>query len=354
VPLTCSSIPRAMPRKQTATRKRAVLLPPPQSWYSSTAISSTSSRDEDDQLAKGILASKASSMQNDTYTNALACALDLSEVEAKQEAEEAEAFRLAVAASLADAEEKGLGLGLKIAASPQAHCLLQNVSFPGPSLDLAMPPGSCALDVPFSESIASCSLARAVLETPPTDTTLSRILKVTYDQDTRRLHTRWLSGARPRNILTCIQETIEESFGLPSNSAEPPAYFLKYLDDEGDLCTLVEHTLTDFLGTSIQGSPLKIFLRKGQEQGPQKMELRGLEEIGRSCDVQRMQDIEVAGWDCGCLQDIQNTANVKLSTLEDFSIATPPSTPRNDSPTGCSETIEDDYDSAWSLIGLEK
>lgn len=354
-----------MPRKNAAARKRAVLLPTHQTWYDDAAIgippglekSAASHLDEDDQLAKAILASKASSMQNGTYKDALACALNLSELEAKQEAEEAEILRLAVAASLADAREKDLALGLHMASSRQAaHCPSQShehTSFSAPHLDPAAPRGICALHVPSSESIAPCPLSRAIVEALATDATLSRILKVTYEQDTRRLYTQWSSGAQASNILTCIEGTIEESFGLPLDSAAPPVYFLKYLDDEGDLCTLVEHTLTDFLGTSIQGSSLKIFLQKGHVQRPQKIDFPGFEETPWSCDVEKMQGIEVTGWDRECWQDIQNVEKMELSALADFSIATRPSTPRGDSPTSCSGSIEDDYDSAWAIIELE-
>lgn len=334
-----------MPRKNAAARKRAC--------YACPGKSSASNLDEDDQLAQAILASKVSSMQNDTYKNALARALDVSEVDAKREAEEAEMFRLAVAASLVDAEQKGLGLGLNMAASHQAQHSKnnENASFPGSSPDLSPPCGSSALHMPSIKSIAPCSPGRAGVRNSSTDATLRRILKVTYNQDTRRLYTQWSSGAQARDILTRIQKTIEESFGLPPDSAEPPSYSLKYLDDEGDLCTLVEHTLVDFLGTSVQGSSLKIVLQKDWEQKLHRMDLQGFD--GCSCNVQDMPDIEGTAWDHAGLPDIQNIDNVELSALADFSIATPPSTPRADSPTSCSRSIEDDYDSVWAFVELE-
>merc|ERR1711865_709353 len=149
-------------------------------------------------------------------------------------------------------------------------------------------------------------------------------------------------------------KAIEEGFGLPPSSAEAPTFFLKYFDNEGDLCTLVEHTLIDFLGTSVQGSSLKIVLLKDWEQKPHTatMDFQGFEEIGCSCNLQDMLDIEGTAWDHAGLQDVRNTENMQLSSLADFSIATPPSTPRGGSPTSCSESIEDDYDSAWALVEL--
>jgi hypothetical protein len=306
-----------------------------------------STRDEEALLAQAILASKACAMQTDTYQASLARALELSQAEAAQEAEDAEALRLAMLASLAEAEEKCLGLGLKTA----------------PRLGTSRFHGTTH-EVPATDATSSHSavVAEALTETTLlAGTALSRILKVAFGQDMRRLHVQWPSAAQPRDILRVVQSAIEECFGLPSGSAAPPVYFLKYRDDEGDLCTLVEQTLMDFLDMSVQCASLKIFVERNQDQRMRKEELELLEVVdGCSCTDQ---DIHGCSWvqddqekqleslqeDLFSCED-QRVRKKESVSMTDFSIATPPSTPRCDSPTGCSDTIEDDYDSMWSLV----
>lgn len=344
-----------MPRKQTAAKKRAIAIAQaaspqtyPAAWHGAPAKPPMSTRDEEAQLAQAILASKACVMQTDTYEASLARALELSQAEAAQEAEDTEALRLAMSASLAEAEEKCLALGLKTAprlGASRFHGIAHEVT-----VTAATSSHSAVVE---EEAVAETTLLAG--------TAVSRILKVTYGQDMRRLHVQWPSAAQSRDILGVIQNVIEDCFGLPSGSAAPPVYFLKYRDDEGDLCTLVEQTLRDFLDMSIQCASWKIYVETNQDQRLRKTELELPEEVdGCSCTDQdphgcswvhddQGKQLESLQEDLFSSED-QSVRKKESASLVDFSIATPPSTPRCDSPTSCSDTIEDDYDSMWALV----
>jgi len=245
-------------------------------------------------------------------SDSLARALEMSRATAAAEAEEAEAFKLAVEASLMDAKEKVLGLGLKMhchqaedfrLASEATSTLLSRCSAEHPTNSTEptpAPPESCVCaDEQFAASSGSVKAFS------------NRVLKVSLGHDTRRLRSKWASDAPAQEVLACIQASIEDGFGLSKGSAVPPKYFLKYPDDEGDHCTLVEDTFKDFLETmALQGTSLRIIV---QEQ-PQDQILQG---------------------------------------MKDFSIATPPMTPRADLADTCSQTTEDEYEAMWSIVGVE-
>jgi len=323
-----------MPGKKSSARKRTLLLPAPPQAFAAGATNSTQCRssDEDKQLAGAIAASRTRGYQNDSYSASLTQALEFSRATAAAEAEEAEAIRLAVDASLAEASQKTLGLGLKslpvdgfrseliadlgrvtlglVADREDAPCTrkvpvaVQAAAVDAPARhSLKVSHENDTRRLPCTQN-ASVAVAAAAVDAP-----VRHILKVSYKNDMRRLRADWNFTAPAPQVLSIIQAAVEEGFALSKDSAAPTAFSLKYQDEEGDLCTLVPETLTDFLDTEklrgsfhgLLGSTLKITV----------------EEQTKSVD-----------------------------TLEDFSFATPPTTPRADG----GPTIEDDYDSLWSLV----
>jgi len=235
--------------------------------------------------------------------------LEESRATAAAQAEEAEALSFALEASVVASQQKILGLGFGWSAEFIEEAIASTSLVAGASASH----GPGAVGIGCSEMLVE-AVAEAI---PVSDTHTSQvagivepvaplfhILKVTYKHDTRRLRAQWPIGAQSPDVLTSIQSSVEEGFALPFGSVVPPAFFLKYVDNEGDLCTLVKNTLPDFLDMALQGGTLKIIL-----------------EVG-----------------------LQSTS---LPGLEDFSIATPPATPRGES------SIEDDYDSMWSLVEVD-
>lgn len=274
-------------------------------------------------------ASRGDALEKNSYDSAFAQALEASRATAAAEAEEVEALRLAMEASLAESKQKNLGLGLKPAANAYlekamelaAQCTSDWCSShmeerridPMPD-DKRNATFSEICDVHSGQGLTEYQLTehwnQDIAPVAATDVPASRIIKATFGQDTRRLRAEWTSGA-PADVLAVLQSTIEEGFGLPKGFATPPAYFLKYHDDEGDLCTLVNGTLGDFLDLSLRGGPLKVVLEK------------------------HLQTKSIEG-------------------MEGFSIGTPPASPRDNVSEICSQSIEDDYESSWSLVEAEQ
>lgn len=273
----------------------------------------TATTNEDLQLAEAIRASRACSMQNGSYNASLTWALEESRATAAAQAEEAEALRFALEASVVASQQKILGLGLKAATNARSEVIAEAIASTSLVANASASHGSGAVGTRCSEMLVEAvaepisvsdmhTIQIAGIAEPAAPS--CHILKVTYKHDTRRLRAQWPTGAQPPDVLKSIQSSVEEGFALPFGSVVPPAFFLKYVDNEGDLCTLVKGTLLDFLDVALQGGSLKILL-----------------EVG-----------------------LQTTS---LTGLEDFSIATPPATPRGES------TIEDDYDSMWSLVEVD-
>jgi len=198
---------------------------------------------------------------------------------------------------LAETATKTLGLGLK------------SLTVDGFRSELVADLGRVTLGLVADQEDAPCTRnASVAVAAAADDAPVCHILKVSYKNDTRRLRAHWNSTAPAPQVLAIIQAAVEEGFALSKGSAE---LSLKYQDEDGDLCTLVPETLTDFLDTEKSrgsfhghlGSTLKITL-------------------------------------------VQQPQTKSVEVLEDFSIATPPVTPRAD----CDLAIEDDYDSMWSLV----
>merc|ERR1719210_190543 len=85
----------------------------------------------------------------------------------------------------------------------------------------------------------------------------SRVVKVRFGDDIRRLMPNFLPSAGPEEILTTIRSAIQSSFGLEETTAA--TMVLKYTDDEGDLCTLTERTLED-LASLVPTGTLKLHM----------------------------------------------------------------------------------------------
>jgi len=289
----------AMPKKKTqSARKGGVVLP--------TVATSRCDSNYERDLARAIQASQACALQVDTYESALEKAVGMSCAAAEAEANEAEHLRLALELSLADAQKRNIGLGLKPSRKyePEARDIPQQPACRMSFLHAGIAVGN-STSVPLYDANASAACSPEVSKVPH-----KHLLKVTHNDDTRRLQVEWMACASAAEVLARIQQAIEDGFELPHAFAVPPAYGLKYRDDEGDLCTLVEDTVADFLTMALHGSSLKVSLVK----------------LPRNEQVDAAQEV-----------------------MGGISIATPPLSPRG-IVTESFSTIEDDYSSAWSIV----
>lgn len=71
----------------------------------------------------------------------------------------------------------------------------------------------------------------------------SRTIKVSHGEETRRGKLSVPAGASPAEAFAVTRTTVAALF---ETSVEIEALWLKYLDDEGDLCTLTEHSMADW------------------------------------------------------------------------------------------------------------
>jgi len=218
--------------------------------------------EEDKQLIEALRASQDTMRASETCRHALEQALELSQRDAE---EEEEAWRHAVEASLAETMQEAAAASEAVAASEAAP--------------------EVAADI---------------------DAAPSHMLKVTYEHDVRRLRAQWPTGMAAPDVLSRVRAAVEEGFGFAVGFSKAPEYVLKYYDDEGDICTLVEDTLVDFLDVALQGNCLKLILQA-------------------------------------------EPYSKKLRVMDMFSLATPCTTPRSELHSPCSFTLEDDYES-WTLV----
>lgn len=285
-----------------------------------------SAQEEEDQLAKAILASKMCAMQADTYKDSLEAALELSKVFAEAEKDEDEALSQAIAASLADAGAKEAGLGLAS-------------SIPAGSGTFYSTPADKALAFSQRETQEdAASIGHVPAE-------VSKVIKVTCGKDMRRLHITWPSGAPPAVIVCAMQNAVETCFGICVSSLSPRDYLLKYTDEEGDLCTLVKETVEDFLQLSV-GPTMKLTLERSALDN--EFEMVGAAETvsGDGND-----DIDCAESTIpGLIEGVQEES---APEKQDFFISTPPATPRAGHSCSTESSIEDDYDASWNLVEAE-
>merc|ERR1712070_986539 len=127
-------------------------------------------------------------------------------------------------------------------------------------------PSPCVSKACSSQAIGTAAGEEAATtEATPGPALSGHVLKVTHGHDTRRLKVCWPSCALAGEVLPSIRAAIEEGFGLRGTSEGPPGFFLKYRDDEGDLCTLVEETLADFLEMALHGNSFKLILEMAEQ-----------------------------------------------------------------------------------------
>jgi hypothetical protein len=238
--------------------------------------------DEDKQLAKAIELSKAEARAEGAYSESLEKAIVLS----KQDAAEVEALSLAMQASLESEQERiiALGLGVQATANLAKASLGQGKTEPSNTT---------------STTYQNYLQNRAI---PSVQT-----FKVVRGSDVRRLRVQWSSVVLDAEFLASLRIAVENGFGLLPETE----YNLKYEDDDGDLCTLVEGTILDFRELS-RHSPKKLILEIAAESS---------NHGGRSKDDD-------------------------LSVENGLSIATSLASPR-------AESIEDDYEAAWDIVELD-
>lgn len=312
-----------MAKKSKASKKPNMALPAAPVQHCNQPRPPCSAREEEDQLAKAILASKMCAMQVDTYKDSLEVALELSKVFAEAEKDEEEALSQAIAASLADAGAKEVGLGLAS-------------SFPVVSSNFYSTPADKAL--PDSQQ----EMQGAVASIADVPAEVSKVIKVTCGKDMRRLHIIWPSAAPPAVIVCAIQNAVETCFGICISSHSPRDYLLKYTDEEGDLCTLVKETVEDFLQLSL-GPTMKLTLEKSTLDS--EFEMVGAAEAVSS-DVNEDIDCE----ESAAAEDVEGIKDEPASEKQDFFISSPPATPRAGCSCSTESSIEEDYDASWNLV----
>jgi len=141
------------------------------------------------------------------------------------------------------------------------------------------------------------------------------ISKVTFGKDIHRLHFKWHPDANCEDSLGQMHTVVWTGFNLETK----PQLSFWYMDDDGDLCTLVRETFHDCLSFRRRGVlnlvAEQASLLSGSKASPSTL-----------------------------------TANLPSCAI---SIASPPSTPRKENSGGSPfPPIDEEYDSTWSMIEL--
>jgi len=95
------------------------------------------------------------------------------------------------------------------------------------------------------------------------------VLKMEFRKEIYRVLISWYELAREEEIMAVIDGAVHDCFGLQMKE-----YYLKYQDNEGDMCTLVKPTVWDYLKMR-QGSRMrKLFVHPNaqEEEGDMKKE----------------------------------------------------------------------------------
>jgi hypothetical protein len=266
-------------------------------------------KDADEELKRALQASRETAQEERTYQGRLKDAMEQS----KKESEDAEAIRLAIEASLASEEHRvtaiGIGLGL------QATANLVNSS-----LRKSEPPQ------------AQQRLMQS-LEHQDDSVPIDHVVKVAFGNDVRRLRVAWRHDECATKVFECVKTAAEDSLGI---SIVPGlTHTLKYYDPDGDLCSLVEDTIVDFLDVHRKQSSFKVVIET--QAAPLVMVASGHgwehEDIEDAFRIHQ----QLYGAEVECKEN---------SFLMDISIATPPDTPREIT----EGPLEEDYDRSWSII----
>jgi len=100
------------------------------------------------------------------------------------------------------------------------------------------------------------------------------IIKVDFEGDMRRISMTLPEDASSSETFQAIRTAVVQ--GFEADEATFPA--LKYRDDEGDLCTLVEASVEDMLA-SAQGGSLRLFASKPKASSPQDADREAPAEV---------------------------------------------------------------------------
>lgn len=109
---------------------------------------------------------------------------------------------------------------------------------------------SVAENSPPDLHATASAVADAAVTTFSSEPEVDHVLKVSLGGDTRRLRSSWHASADPERVLVKIQETVRSGFGLLPEME----LIMKYKDEDGDRCSLVEPTIPDFLDSEARGT----------------------------------------------------------------------------------------------------
>jgi len=281
--------------------------------------------DNDPELARAIRESNALADEERQYSACVKRAFE----ESKREAAEAESLRLAIEASLADDQQHvvAIGLGLKATARiVNSTCSQSRCSDAKGDAETGANSFSALQRQQEQQQQQEQRQQQQQQQQHQDDqkrlATTSHLLKVTFGSDVRRLHVP-PSDAPSGSEYVRIKTIVENSFGLAIGPE--PLHALKYYDEEGDLCTLLEDTIADFMDIHEHQASWKVTL-----EAPAPFPI-----LPHGPPANESNPEEAAA------------AAGESPSLVDVSIATPPETPR----ILDARTIEEDYEDSWSVIG---
>jgi len=251
-------------------------------------------REEEEQLAKAIQASKAAAQEEKANRASLNYALEKSQ----NEHEEADSLRRAMQASLLSEQERLFAIGLGLQST--THLVNITSSSPGKGSEIA---GLTACVTDFCEQT-------------------KHLLKVSFRSDLHRVHVQWRSNAPVGDVFASLRSAVEGAFGFTTD----PAYVLKYYDNDGEFCTLVEDTTLDFLDIFAERSSLRIFVDA----------LIAPQDLGGGVRAEHAKTILAVGG-----------TDQSMDARESFLIGTPPQTPRM---LMAGAHDDDDEETSWALV----
>lgn len=203
-----------------------------------------------------------------------------------------------------------------------------SMSLEGPTTGAARPAGLCELPsgrLPLARADpvvteALCRGRLADIGNTTGDTAVAQYtLKVTLGSDTRRLRSSWPANATSEEIVDVIRTIIRLGF---APRLEDMAFLLRYKDNEGDMCSLVESTLEDCI-LFARDHVLKLMV--------------GLTDV----DGQGMTSSQTL-----CVMSLPECQPQTMS------ISSPAMTPRgNSSGVDTASGIEEEYSLEWSIVG---
>jgi len=85
----------------------------------------------------------------------------------------------------------------------------------------------------------------------PTGSTKQQVVKVSVGDEVRRLRVDLPEGSSAASALAAIRSAVKQAFKISDDGVD--TLVLKYTDDEGDLCTLIDPTMEDFVELAAGG-----------------------------------------------------------------------------------------------------